>query len=99
GRGREGELRLRAGPQGSRSGQRPGALERGRPEMASNGKKKTTMAKLNRESKLREKRLDKQMRKEDRKRAAAEGPTEEETTDVVDSAPEVSIEEAMQAAL
>jgi hypothetical protein len=35
--------------------------------MASSGKKKTTMAKLARESKLREKRMDKQARKEARK--------------------------------
>lgn len=40
--------------------------------MASNGKKKTTMAKLNRETKLRERRLDKQTKKDARKRAAAE---------------------------
>jgi hypothetical protein len=39
--------------------------------MASSGKKRTTMAKLTRESKLRERRLDKQARKETRKRAAA----------------------------
>ncbi len=39
--------------------------------MASNGKKKTTMAKLNRERRLQEKRLDKQARKERRKEAAA----------------------------
>jgi hypothetical protein len=38
--------------------------------MASNGKKKTTMAKLNRENKVREKRADKQARKEARKQAA-----------------------------
>ncbi len=38
--------------------------------MASGGKKKTTMAKLNRESKLRERRLDKQARKDARKLAA-----------------------------
>jgi hypothetical protein len=42
--------------------------------MASSGKKKTTMAKLNRESRLRERRLDKQARKDERKRAAAIGP-------------------------
>ena len=35
--------------------------------------KKTTMAKLNREAKLRERKLDKQLRKEERKRAAASG--------------------------
>jgi hypothetical protein len=40
--------------------------------MASNGKKKTTMAKLNREAKLREKRLDKQARKDARRLAPAE---------------------------
>ncbi len=47
--------------------------------MASSGKKKTTMAKLNREAKMRERRLDKQARKDARKRAAAleaEGPAE-----------------------
>jgi len=38
--------------------------------MASSGKKKTTFAKLARESKLRERRLDKQARKAARKRAA-----------------------------
>jgi hypothetical protein len=38
--------------------------------MASNGKKKTTMAKLNRENKVREKRADKQARKDARKQAA-----------------------------
>jgi hypothetical protein len=37
------------------------------------GKKRTTMAKLNRETRLREKRFEKEMRKEARKRAAAEG--------------------------
>jgi hypothetical protein len=40
--------------------------------MASNGKKKTTMAKLNREAKLRERRMDKQTKKDARKRAAAD---------------------------
>jgi hypothetical protein len=39
--------------------------------MASRGKKKTTMAKLNRESRLRERRRDKQARKDARKQAAA----------------------------
>ena len=39
--------------------------------MASSGKKKTTMAKLSRESRLRERRLDKQARKNARKYAAA----------------------------
>ncbi|MCW3067301.1 MAG: hypothetical protein JWN32_4473 [Solirubrobacterales bacterium] len=40
--------------------------------MASKGKKKTTMAKLNREAKLRERRIDKQARKDARKRGLAE---------------------------
>jgi hypothetical protein len=44
--------------------------------MASRGKKKTTMAKLNREAKLRERKLDKQARKEARRREAAEQPSE-----------------------
>jgi hypothetical protein len=42
--------------------------------MASSGKKKTTMAKLTRESKLRERRLDKQAKKDARKRAPALDP-------------------------
>ena len=41
--------------------------------MASSNKKRTTMAKLNRENKLREKRADKQARKDARKRDAALG--------------------------
>jgi hypothetical protein len=40
--------------------------------MASSGKKKTTMAKLNRESKLRERRAEKEARKRARKDAAAD---------------------------
>jgi hypothetical protein len=40
--------------------------------MASNAKKKTTMAKLNRENALRERRLRKQARKDARKQAAAD---------------------------
>jgi hypothetical protein len=42
--------------------------------MASSGKKKTTMAKLMRESRLRERRMDKQARKDARKQASAERP-------------------------
>jgi hypothetical protein len=44
--------------------------------MASRGKKKTTFAKLARESRLRERRLDKQAKKDARKRAAETQPTE-----------------------
>jgi hypothetical protein len=40
--------------------------------MASSGKRKTTMAKLTRESRLRERRLEKQARKDARKQASAE---------------------------
>jgi hypothetical protein len=42
--------------------------------MASSGKKKTTMAKLTRESKLRERRLDKQAKKDARKRGLVPAP-------------------------
>jgi hypothetical protein len=40
--------------------------------MASSGKKKTTMAKLSRESRLRERRQEKEARKRARKQAAAD---------------------------
>jgi hypothetical protein len=39
--------------------------------MASRGKKKTTMAKLSRENRLRERRLDKQAKKDARKHASS----------------------------
>jgi hypothetical protein len=42
--------------------------------MASSGKRKTTMAKLTRESRLRERRLDKQARKDARKRGLVDNP-------------------------
>ena len=45
--------------------------------MASRGKKKTTFAKLARESKLRERRVEKQARKDARKRAAEMPPPAE----------------------
>lgn len=48
--------------------------------MASSGKKKTTMAKLNRERKLIERRHAKQIKKDARKLAAAEGPPAEALT-------------------
>ena len=44
---------------------------KGTASMASRGKKKTTMAKLSRESRLRERRLDKQAKKDARKRASS----------------------------
>jgi hypothetical protein len=56
--------------------------------MASSGKRKTTMAKLNRERRLLDKRLEKQARKDARKRAAElgetadpQGPVDETLTD------------------
>ena len=48
--------------------------------MASRGKKKTTMAKLNRERKLQERRIDKQARKDARQHASAHP---QQTDDVV----------------
>jgi hypothetical protein len=42
--------------------------------MAGSGKKRTTMAKLTRESRLRERRLDKRAKKDARKLAPAEDP-------------------------
>ena len=56
--------------------------------MASSGKKKTTMAKLSRESRLRERRLDKKARKDARKQAAANGPIDSETAVLDDSRPD-----------
>jgi hypothetical protein len=47
---------------------------KGRTGMASSGKKKTTMAKLARESRLRERRLEKQAKKDARKHAPAHPP-------------------------
>jgi hypothetical protein len=41
--------------------------------MASNGKKKTTMAKITRENRVRERQADKQARKDARKQAARDG--------------------------
>jgi len=49
--------------------------------MASRGKKKTTMAKLNRERKLRERRLDKQAKKDARQHASVQHP--QQTDDVL----------------
>jgi hypothetical protein len=49
--------------------------------MGSSGKKRTTMAKLNRETRMRDKRADKEARKIARKLAAADGPAPEFTGD------------------
>ena len=58
--------------------------DKGRTDMASSGKKKTTMAKRNRESKLRERRLDKQARKDARKRGLDPHP---DSPDALDPTP------------
>lgn len=62
--------------------------------MASSSKRKTTAAKLNRENKLRERKRDKEMRKELRKR---EGVIESEVDDTR-TAPELSDAEVLAAA-
>ena len=49
--------------------------------MGSNAKKKTTMAKLNRERRLLERRMEKQARKNARKQAAADHTDTPDTTD------------------
>lgn len=49
---------------------RRGTSEKGAEDMGSSGKKKTTMAKLARENRLRERRLSKQARKDARKQAS-----------------------------
>jgi hypothetical protein len=61
--------------------------------MASSGKKKTTMAKLNRESKLRERRLDKQARKDMRKRGLDPHPDRPQALDPTTGLPAPSEEE------
>jgi hypothetical protein len=53
--------------------------------VASNAKKKTTMAKLNRENAVREKRLRKQARKDARKQAAAAALSETPPADEADT--------------
>jgi len=51
-----------------------GSHKKGRKCMASSSKKKTTMAKINRENAVRERRLRKRARKEARKQASADPP-------------------------
>jgi hypothetical protein len=55
--------------------------------MASSSKKKTTMAKLNREAAVRERRLRKQARKDARKQAAAAPPIAPTDTPAADVPP------------
>lgn len=52
--------------------------------MASGGKRKTTMAKITRETRLRERRLDKKAKKDARKQAAADGTSQLESTPLED---------------
>ena len=54
--------------------------------MASSGKKKTTMAKLNRENRQREKRMEKNARKEARKSGLVPSPTDANDEEPVDDA-------------
>jgi hypothetical protein len=62
--------------------------------MASSGKKKTTMAKLMRESRLRERRLDKQARKDARKHASEHpGAPDEQLNDAPIESPPASAEQ------
>jgi hypothetical protein len=63
--------------------------------MASGGKRKTTMAKLTRERRLMERRLDKQAKKEARKHSAAHqsAPASDSTQATTDQAPEPSVEQ------
>ena len=76
--GAKGELRRRAGRRGPGGRERPSALRR--TGMASGSKRKTTMAKLNRERKVRERRLEKQAKKAARKQAAAEARADSTTS-------------------
>jgi hypothetical protein len=71
-----------------------GTHEEGRTGMSSSGKKKTTMAKLTRESKLRERRMDKQAKKNARKLASLlPEPVAEEAGDAAADAPSAAIGE------
>ena len=60
--------------------------------MGSSGKRKTTMAKLNRERRLIERRVEKQAKKDARKRAAADqpGPSSDVLTDDQSESPSSS---------
>jgi hypothetical protein len=64
--------------------------------MASSGKKKTTMAKLMRESRQRERRLDKQARKDARKHASAH-PVDEPGDPLSPTSPESAASDGGQA--
>ncbi|TMK97009.1 MAG: hypothetical protein E6G34_12815 [Actinobacteria bacterium] len=66
--------------------------------MASSGKKKTTMAKLARESRLRERRQEKQAKKDARKLASAQGPDRPSDT-LIPAIDESARTEARQPAL
>jgi hypothetical protein len=56
--------------------------------MASSGKKKTTMAKLNRETRLRERRAIKEASKEARKLARLEPPVDTEPSELAPADPQ-----------
>lgn len=60
--------------------------------MASRGKKKTTIAKLNREAKLRERRVTKEANKQERARLRLEPPVDSESADAdPDAEPEPAV--------
>jgi hypothetical protein len=59
-----------------------------REHMASGGKRKTTMAKITRESRLRERRMDKKAKKDARKQAVADGANPLEPTPLEDESAE-----------
>ena len=62
--------------------------------MASGAKRKTTMAKLNREHRLRERRLEKQAKKDARKMASAQGPEQPDGPQASESDPPSAAEPA-----
>jgi hypothetical protein len=64
--------------------------------MASSGKKKTTMAKLARESRLQERRLDKQARKDARRQAASAHPAQQASDPLHQTIAESVLPEAEQ---
>lgn len=64
--------------------------------MASSGKKKTTMAKLDRERRMRERRMDKQARKDARKHAAANPELVQDDAPIGDETAEASLAPELQ---
>ena len=65
--------------------------------MASSGKKKTTMAKLTREGRLRERRLDKQAKRDARKQAPPDHPDRPDMVTATTGTEHPPLEAAVQA--